>query len=367
MFNPQRLSIARKRKMLNKKDFAHLIDVQVNTLTRWDQGSTPTDENIEAAARVLGFPKAFFFGPDIEEPTLENTSFRSLSSMTASRREAAYAAGAIGFMISDWIENRFELPSPAIPSYPLCGDGCPEAIARMLRQEWVLGEQPISNMIQLLEHKGARVFSLSENTACVDAFSLWRSGKPYVFLNNFKSAERSRFDAAHELGHLVMHQDARVSSKTAEEEADRFAAEFLMPKADVIAVLPRVNDLQQLMIHKARWKVSLAALTYRVHKLDITTVWRNRDLCITIAKRGYRKEEPRPIPRETSMILEKVLRMLWAEKTTQNDIASELYLPMSEVNDMVFGVLNTGTVVPLPPVPLALMPQEENEIPKATA
>ena len=33
----------------------------------------------------------------------------------------------------------------------------------------------------------------------MDAYSFWRRGVPYVFLNTMKSAERSRMDAAHEL------------------------------------------------------------------------------------------------------------------------------------------------------------------------
>jgi Zn-dependent peptidase ImmA (M78 family)/transcriptional regulator with XRE-family HTH domain len=342
MFNPQRLGIARKRRMLNRKTLAARLDVHVNTITCWDQGIVPTDENIRAMARELEFPEEFFFGPDLEEPTIETTSFRSLSTMTAARREAAHAAGTIGFMVSDWIEGKFELPSPNIPACPSYGVGDPASIARGLRQEWALGEQPVWNMIHLLESKGVRIFSLAENTESVDAFSLWRNGRPFIFLNNFKSAERSRFDAAHELGHLVMHQDGRISGKLAEEQADCFASEFLMPRADVLAVLPRVDHLQQLIKHKARWMVSLAALTYRVHKLGITTDWKNRDFCVTIARYGYRKQEPNSIARERSMVLKKVLRALWSEQMSHHDIARDLHLPISEVNDLLFGLLSSA-------------------------
>lgn len=367
MFNHQRLSIARKRRMLNKKTFASLIGVHVNTLTCWDQGIMPTNENVDAIAHALEFPKEFFFGDDLEEPTIQTASFRSLSTMTAARREAAHAAGSIGFMVSDWIETRFELPVPNIPSCQSYGIGDPADIARGLRQEWALGEQPIWNMIHLLESKGVRVFSLSENTASVDAFSLWRDGKPYVFLNNYKSAERSRFDAAHELGHLIMHQDGRINGKLAEEQADCFASEFLMPKADVIAILPRVDYLQQLIKFKTRWMVSLAALTYRVHKLGITTDWKNRDFCVTIARDGYRKVEPNPIKREKSMVLEKVLRTLWSEKTTQNNIANDLHLPHSEVDDLLFGLLNTECFGVSEAKPLTLMEGDEQRASQITA
>ena len=97
-----------------------------------------------------------------------------------------------------------------------------------------------------------------------------------------------------------------------------------MPKADVISVLPRVQHLQQLISAKSRWRVSLAALNYRVHKLGIVSDWKNRDFCIEIATKGYNRNEPNGIQREKSVVWEKVLKTLWAEGMTHNDIAQDL-------------------------------------------
>ena len=189
--------------------------------------------------------------------------------MTAAEREAALAAGQIGFLISDWVVERFDLPGARLPDLHIFD---PELAARMLRQEWGLGEKPISNMIKMLESKGVRVFSLAENTAHVNAYSLWRKNVPYIFLNTFKSAECSRFDAAHELAHLVLHQDGGVTGRTAEEQANRFASAFLMPEADVVSVLPSVQNLEQLIAAKLRWKVSLARTVPRPgHQLTETS------------------------------------------------------------------------------------------------
>jgi Zn-dependent peptidase ImmA (M78 family)/DNA-binding XRE family transcriptional regulator len=337
-FNPTRLSIARKRRMLNKKALADLIGVEPHTIVRWERCQTePTPENVFAIARDLQYPRDFFFGPDIDEPDSEYTSFRSQTSMSAAERDAALAAGQIGFLISDWVGERFELPELKLPDLHLYD---PESAAQALRQEWGLGEKPVSNMIRLLESKGVRVFSLAENTTHVNAYSLWRKGFPYVFLNTVKSAESSRFDAAHELAHLVLHQDGSVSGRAAEDQANRFASAFLMPRADVVSVLPRVRHLQQLIDKKSRWRVSLAALNYRVHKLGIISEWKNRDFCIEIARRGYNKDEPKGIEREKSVVWEKVLKSLWAENTTHLDIADQINLPISEVSDLLFGVLN---------------------------
>jgi Zn-dependent peptidase ImmA (M78 family) len=351
---------------LNKTTLAGRIGVDLRTIARWEKcESEPTPENLDALVRVLDFPRTFFFGDDIEEPLAELTSFRSQKALSAALRDAALAAGAIGFRIADWVNDRFELPPSKIPDLSSYD---PESAARTLRQEWELGEKPISNMIQLLESKGVRVFSLAENTRQVNAYSTWRVDTPYVFLNTMKTAECSRFDAAHELGHLVLHQDCKVKGREAEDQANAFARAFLMPKADVLSTLPRVRDLQQLIVIKTRWLVSVAALNYRIHKLGIISDWKNRDFCIEIAKKGYLRNEPRPIEHEKSLVWEKVLKTLWSERTTQADIASNLDLPISEVEGLLFGVLNTsGSGKPTPPHrPLSIVEQGV-ELTQATA
>ena len=339
-FNPNRLRIARKRRLLNQKQFAEKTGVTPHTISRCEKGVTvPTDENVEAFARVLAYPKEFFFGSDLDEPDENLVSFRSQRSMTAATRKAALSASAIGFLLTDWVEELFELPALQIPDLRLYE---PEYAARTLRQEWGLGERPISNMIRLLESKGIRLLSLAENTRKVNAFSVWRNEKAYMFLNTMKSAESSRFDAAHELGHLVMHQDGRATGREAEDQADTFAAGFLMPRADVLAVLPRVNHLNHIIQSKKRWGVSVAALNYQLHKLGITSDWKYRDFCIRISQSGYRVNEPYEMERERSLVWPKVMQILWSEQTTQRDIASALCLPESEVSTLLYGVLHSG-------------------------
>lgn len=336
-FNGRRLSIARQRRMLSQKGFAERAGVSAHTVSRCEKGlHEPTDENVEAFAGVLAFPKAFFYSSDVDRPM--EASFRSQSAMTAALRDAALSAGSIGFLISDWVEQRFNLPAVDVPDLTLYE---PETAARVLREHWSLGEKPISNMVHLLEAKGVRVFSLTEETRRLNAFSIWRDNKPYVFLNTFKSAESSRFDTGHELAHLVLHQDGS-SGRAAEDQANRFASSFLMPKASVIGKLPWVSSVDSLITIKAFWKVSVAALNYRAHKLGITSDWHYRDLCIQIAQRRYNSVEPDPIARETSVIWHKVLRLLWQEKKSIASLAAELALPESEITSLVFGTLASG-------------------------
>jgi Zn-dependent peptidase ImmA (M78 family) len=309
--------------------------VNENTIRRYEAGETvPSDEALLAAARQLTFPPEFFFAETVDAPP-DNASFRSMSDLSARDRDAALAAGALAFGLDDWVRRKFALPETDIPD--LTGEE-PEAAARAIRQVWAIGERPIRNMVHLLEAKGARVFSLAENTQAVDAFSVWRQSAPYVFLNTLKTAEHGRMDAAHELAHLALHKHGGPGGRAAEQEAQRFASSFLMPRADVLATLPRVYGLDEIIRHKTRWGVSVAALNYRLHKLGVTTPWQYRDLCIQISQRGLRKAEPpgTEMAREMSVVWPKVMESLRREGIGKYDIAQALALPVEELENLLF-------------------------------
>ena len=338
MFTAMRLSLAIKRRGLTKKGLAEAIGVTPHTILRYESGEMiPSDDVINKIARVLDFDVQFFFADEVDEVREETASFRSMTSMTARQRDAALAAGSLAFVFNDWVETLFELPAPQLETFP---EENPEIAARSLRQKWGLGEQPIKNVIHLMEAKGVRVFALAENTQTVDAFSLWRGEKPYVFLNTMKTAERSRFDAAHELGHLVLHQHGGPQGRVAEDQADRFASSFLMPSADVKAVAPRVYKLNQVIQLKSRWGVSALAMTYRLHKLGSITDWQYRSFCMRLSELG-RDHEPNGMAREQSAVWQKVLTALWSERKTKAHIAAELFIPPYEVENLLFGLSNS--------------------------
>jgi len=346
MFNPSRLTLARRRRRLTSKALAELIGMSPVTVTRLEKANNePEPETVEAIAKALRYPPEFFFGDDLDVPPRDAASFRSLTAMTAGEREAALAAGALAYLLADWVAARFNLPEADLIDASHERD--PAKAARWLRQHWALGEQPISNIVKLMEAKGVRVFSLAENTRNVDAFSCWRDGAPYVFLNTWKTAEHSRFDAAHELGHLVLHRHGGPQQgRSAELEAQLFAASFLMPEADIKSKIPRAPSLDQIVVAKRRWGVSASALAYRLHKLEIMSSWLYRGIVIEIGRRGYRTAEPNGIAREESLLWKKVLSDLWHDKITKAHIAADLRLPPDEIENLVFGLNETQGVRP---------------------
>jgi Zn-dependent peptidase ImmA (M78 family)/transcriptional regulator with XRE-family HTH domain len=338
VFTPARLTLARERRGLTKKQVAEQISVSTRAMTSFEAGEvTPAPLTIARLADVLRFPASFFDAQELEQIPTEAASFRSLSKMSAANRHAALAAGSFALALHDWVSDRFRLPEPAVPKL---GPGVdPETAAHIVRAEWNLGEKPISNVVHLLEARGVRVFSLTQECHEVDAFSLWRSSQPFIFLNTQKSGEHSRFDAAHELGHLVLHWHHEApQGKQPEAEANRFAAAFLMPAASLTASAPRLPNLQDLIRGKRRWKVSVAAYTHRLHELKLLTAWQYRTLFVDISQRGYRINEPNGIQRETSQILNKVFTTLRREGIGKGDIARALDLYQEDLDALVFGL-----------------------------
>ena len=336
-FIPTRLTWARRRRGLTKTRLAACVGVELRSVSAYETGEfSPEPERLAAIARTLSFPQAFFFGDDIEEPAIDTASFRSLSKMTARQRDTALGSGAIAMLLNEWIEARFDLPPPELPD--LGRDSNPETAAAALRRAWGLGELPIKNMIHLLEAKGVRVYSLAIDAAEVDAFSLWRRDRPFVFLNTLKSAEHGRFDAAHELGHLILHRHAAPNGQEAEQDANAFASALLMPPASVRAHAPRFATIDNLMRLKKIWGVSLAAMTYRLHKLDLLSEWHYRKLYIEISSRGFRKNEPDGGLREISQVLQKVFAALRKESISKEEIADSLRINPRDIDELVFGV-----------------------------
>jgi Zn-dependent peptidase ImmA (M78 family)/DNA-binding XRE family transcriptional regulator len=334
-FNYTRVDLARRRRGLTKAALAEAAGITTRSLSKYERDEAePSPLTINKLASAMQFPIDFFYGDTLDEPTVEGASFRSLARLTARQRDQALASGGLALSFSDWIDERFDLPTPNVPDY---AGSNPETAAEAVREEWGLGEKPASKLIHLLEAHGVRVFSLVEECKEVDAFSFWRGSLPYVFLNTMKTVERSRADAAHELGHLVLHAHGGPRGREVEAEAHAFGAAFLMPRNSVIARLPRNATLAQVIAAKSYWKVSAVNLARRAFQLDLMTQWQYRNICIGLSKRGW-ENEPRPIRTpETSQVIGKVLRALRQEDVPPAAISKDLAIPVDELSKSAFG------------------------------
>ena len=343
MFKPSRLTLARQRRKMTKKALASGVTPRM--VTAYESGeSEPTRERLRHIATVLGFPVEFFSLDDPPGIAAEGASFfRSLSKMTAGQRHAATAVGDLAIEFSRWLDQNFGLPEPKVPNLDLQDFGSAEEAAQELRRAWGLGEHSISNVMHLAESCGIRVFSLSGLGREVGAFAIWDSDRPLILMNTLKSAEGCRWDLAHEIGHLVLHQHGSPQGREAESEANRFASAFLMPASGIKATAPR--HASPMAIHQAKkpWGVSAMAYARRLFGLGLISDWHYHSICRQLSAQGYRIEEKdSDRTRETSLLLKKVVQGIRQSGGSVGTIAKSLGLFRSELDDLLFGLIMTG-------------------------
>lgn len=335
MFSPERLKLARQRLGMTLTSLSEKSGVSPRSLTNFETGDRPPSrESLTKIANALDVPSTFFEREAPEPVPVDAVSFRKLSKTTAIRRDAVLAAASLTVEFYEHITSRFTLPDPDIPTLDKLEA---EQAAELVRRRWNLGDRPISNLIHLLESKGVRVAALKHEYSDIDAFCFLRDGTPYIFLNTSKSGERQRFDAAHELGHLVLHSDLDMNPSTSKEreaQANHFAATLLMPASAIFAQSMGSASIDRIKAARSYWRVSAMALTHRLHELHLLNNWQYRTMCMTLSDQGYRSSEPGGITPEGSQLLRKVMYGP-TEKITVRDAAAALDITVNDVRSFV--------------------------------
>lgn len=356
-FVPARLKMARAIRQMT----ATALAAEAGITTPWVSQSensreTPSPELVREFSRVLNFPVDFFYRPLDRLPPSDAFHFRATSRLAKKDEDTARALSALAMELSDWIEATYRAPDPAVPELQdLIGSDdevAPAQAAEALRGAWGLGVAPIKNLLQLLESKGAKVFSAGGPLQAIDAFSFRHGATPVVFLNVHKSAERLRFDLAHELGHLVMHGGSLQvePGKEKEHAANEFASSFLMPRADVLGAIRGNLMLEDLLILKRRWRVSAMALNLRAHRLGVISEWTYSTLAKQLSMAGFRRGEPgSDLRTESSSLLTQVMSDMRSRGEGFSDIARVLNVRAQDVQDLMLGIV-TFAVQPEAPV-----------------
>ncbi len=186
MVTPTRLTLARRRRGLTLAELSDRAGVSLQSLSNHETGRTgPRPATVRRIADALGFPEGFFSGPEIDELPAEGISWRARTKTPSCVLDSARAAGTLAAQLYDWIDERFRLPEPDLPSL---GKPDPETAPETVRTRWGLGHAPAPNMVHLLETHGVRVFSLPPDSLEADAFAVWRGRVPFVFLARVRSS-----------------------------------------------------------------------------------------------------------------------------------------------------------------------------------
>jgi Zn-dependent peptidase ImmA (M78 family)/DNA-binding XRE family transcriptional regulator len=309
-------------------------------LSQLERGRTrPSPTTLVAIAEATKCPIEFFVARpgDLERPGF----FRSLQATSARERRQHLARARL---LSDFVaalEEHIDFPELTLPRVQLESrdEAEVEKAAHALRKAWRLEPGPIRNVVREFERNGIIVVRMSDFQREIDAFSVRYASRPVVVLGSEKGVTaRSRFDAAHEVAHLVLHSDSDAGKRAAEREAHEFAAAFLMPSSDIRKWLPRTADWSVLMQLKTQWRVSIAALLRRACTLEVMTKDRYVNAMKTMSARGWRKREPgdeKLGALESPVLLRRAVRQLAEIDLTLEDLAEEASLPLDDVRHLL--------------------------------
>ena len=259
LFDPARLTLAREAAGLTQTELAKRIGVTPGAISQFERGySRPTMATVRELSLALGFPPAFLVAAEPLHPVQPSQAFfRKLASTSRREQSEACAAATLLRLFVQALERYVDLPAIDLPAVPMSGEAENDDIDRAaaaVRDAWGLGDEPIADVVREIEAHGIPVARVADIAAKVDGFSCLTFERPVVLLGQHKGDRaRSRFDAAHELGHLVMHHEFRGGLKERERQAHRFASAFLAPRQVIKPLLPATVDFTSLLELKRRW------------------------------------------------------------------------------------------------------------------
>lgn len=338
-FIPARLVLARQARGLKQGELATAMKRAQATLSKWESGSYDHSPDFAAVAQladILRVQGSWFYKPLVQD---NRTAFyRSLKSALHMARDKAAAKLQFVEDITRSLADRIEFPAVDIPDlmkgrdYKTLRSDDIDIIATELRDYWGLGDDPIDELLVVMENAGIALSEDYFDSAQLDGISKWFDERPVVLLGKDKNVgARRRFDAAHELGHLILHRNVTPDQLNndltlIEEQAMMFAGAFLLPGG------PFTSDVQDLTLDaiadvKPRWKVSIGAMIKRAQSLDLISPDTERNLWKYYSYRKWRGAEPHDesIPVETPFNLRSAMEMV------ADDGPAELSLLVDEI------------------------------------
>ncbi len=359
-----RIREARLAKGYSMSDLSRLVgDISKQAISQYESGDiTPTAEKFEKIVNVLGFPHDYFYS---QTPVVLNEPIFFRKYKTAQNKECDMAKCRVKWMVEilDYLQDFFDFVNvnviEKVEPKPYSDEEI-ENIAVEVRKLWGMGLGPISDLHLLLENNGFIISKSNLGERKMDACSTRYGDRPLQFLTSDKSSAcRSRFDAAHELGHRILHQawvdfdylNNKDNYERIEYEANRFAGALLMPRESFMREVYS-DSFDSLINLKRRWKVSIAMIMYRGRNLGVFNENQYEYLQRQRSWKGFKTREPLDdeIPDEEPRTLNKAMNILIKQKIQSvEQILDSIKLPVHEIEalcNLDMGSLNTNNKVP---------------------
>ena len=327
---------------MTQTDLARAIGIRQESIARFENdNASPSEAQFHAIAAHTGVTPAFFTRKPISADVGEAMAYRCRASVPAKDKNQARQ---YVLLLSELLQDLCATLRPPTLNIPSANMN-PEKAARFMRT--VLGlfpDEPIGHLVNVLERNGAVVLAIPLDRKRIDATSTlgnFDRERPIVGLFNAIAGDRQRFNVAHELGHLVLHRNVAEHSRVTEQEADRFAAEFLLPAHRMRQVLPELMSLATATEIKKEWRVSIQAIVRRARDLGVITDRRYKTLFTQLSANGWRTREPVHVPVERPRLLRQMVEMKYGADPVGStarvlgigeELAENILRPFAEAN-----------------------------------
>lgn len=305
--NPEMLVLGRDSRGMTQADLARKSGVSQGYISKGENELLPVaGERLDAIARALDYPVDFFVLPEHAEG-VEALFHRKLRTLPAAQLRQVQAQINIMRVQVKRLMRGVEIRAPRpFPRFDVDEVGGPEEAARLTRRAWRLPLGPIVNLVRSIEAAGGVVIPVSFATAKVSAAAQWPvdDSRPYFFVNAGHPGDRQRFSLAHEVAHVVLHS---FPDPEQEAQADRFAAELLMPADEIRPQLRPKLTPSRLIELKRYWKVAMSAIIMRAGQLETISEKEKTSLYKLMGARGWRTREPYILRAEAPELLPSVL------------------------------------------------------------
>jgi len=307
MVNPiYRLCEARELRGYSVAELAEKLGVTRQVVYKYEGGmQRPSNETMDRIIEILDFPLSFFSSPHMgvqigDRPVF----FRNMKTNIEKNRKMAkrwlqLLVDRVAEYERELEIQKADLPPVDIDDFQAIDMEDVDALAEKTRRYWGLGDGPISDLTLLMENNGIVIAHKDLETDKLDACSLIANGRPCVLVNtNKQTGARVLSDLAHELGHLIMHQNVEehdianaATLDLIERQAWRFAGSFLMPPASFTNELG-YPSISKYVLLKKRWRTSIASMIMHSYDLCVITEERKQYFFRELSRNNMRKNEP---------------------------------------------------------------------------
>ncbi len=351
-FSTEQLCLARSLRAMSQNELASRILVSQGTMSKIENGQLePAPVLVDKISQALDIPNSFFF--EYVEYTAPSSTllFRRRASLSQTTLKSIGAKIAIiRFHVAKMLKS-FDVSDIPIKKLALGNwKRTPFDSVQFCKSVLAVPPGPIRNMTAIVERAGIVIIPTVFPTREIDGVYVHDDlGLPIVVLNQDVPGDRWRWTLAHELAHAIMHMGSlNYEDDQAEQEANTFASEFLMPQDQIRGSLAVGLDLRKLAGLKAHWKVSMQALIMRASDIGCISEYQKRRLFTKMSALRIRHEEPGRFEREQPILLSS----LFEQYMSQHNLSFEDLFDDLKISPADFANFYPGIQRPKPQLTL---------------